>query len=97
MNPPSSESGKSLQVMAKAPDRYQVKDIAKLTVSQFQKLIPDTIPSLIQEDIAYYFNYLKNSRNKISLEQWEQVSGCTDSANSWKAENYRPIFSYLYY
>ncbi len=83
--------------MIKAPERYQEKDYSKLTLKQFEKLMPKEVPRIIKEDIALYFNYLNNNRSKKSLKQWETASGCKESPSSYKAENYRPIFSFLDY
>ena len=94
----SAGSKKAIKIdhlMLKAPERYQDKDYTKITLKQFES--PEEVPSLIKEDIVSYFNYLRDNRSKKSLKQWETVSSCKDSANSYKVENYRPIFSFLYY
>jgi len=93
----SKKTIKISHLMVKAPERYQDKDYNKLTLKQFEGLIPKELPSVIKEDIALYFNYLRKNRSKNSLKQWETASGCKDSPNSYKTENYRPIFSFLYY
>ncbi len=84
-------------IMKKAPSRYQVDDYIKLSRKKFEELLPQTVPGIIKEDLAFYFNYLKDNRSKKSLNAWESTTGCIDSPNSWKTDNYRPIFSYLYY
>ncbi|NHJ48880.1 MAG: hypothetical protein FK733_13935 [Asgard group archaeon] len=84
-------------IMKKAPTRYQIDDYKKLSRKKFEELLPQTVPGIIKEDLAFYFEYLKNNRSKKSLNDWETTTGCTDSPNSWKTDNYRPIFSYLYY
>ena len=83
---------KIAQIMASAPLRYRLDDYFALGLKQFEQLVPDFVPELIKEDIVLYFHYLRSNRSKKSLKQWESTSGCTDSPNSWKAENYRPIF-----
>jgi DNA-binding Lrp family transcriptional regulator len=84
-------------ILKKAPSRYQFEDYTSISRQKFDGLLPQTVPGIIREDIAYYFEYLKNNRSKKSLKDWEKATGCTDSPNSWKATNYRPLFSYLYY
>ncbi|HUU77815.1 MAG TPA: hypothetical protein VMX55_05675 [candidate division Zixibacteria bacterium] len=96
----SSSSKKTLKInllINKAPIRYHNNDYNKITRDNFEKLIPDTVPGIIKEDIAFYFNYLRNNRSKKSLREWETAISCVDSPNSWKAEGYRPIFAFLYY
>ena len=85
------------QIMKKAPQRYQRDDYSKITIEKFMQLIPDSVPVMIKEDIALYFNYLRKNRSKKSLKKWEEISGCIESPSSYKVENYRPIFSFLYY
>ncbi|MGC9781123.1 MAG: winged helix-turn-helix transcriptional regulator [Candidatus Heimdallarchaeota archaeon] len=97
MSSSSKSSMKIPQLMKRAPERYHIEDYAKITLQQFQQLLPKTVPTVISEDIAYYFNYLRTNRNKKNLNDWEGATGCTDSPNSWKVEGYRPIFSFLYY
>ena len=96
VNSSSKSSVKIQQIMKRAPERYYKEDY-KITLQEFQKLLPKTVPPVIGEDIAFYFDYLKSNRNKKSLKNWEEASGCIDSPNSWKIEGYRPIFSFLYY
>ena len=83
--------------MSSAPHRYQDQDFESLTQKQFEKLLPDSIPKVITEDITFYFEYLKNGRSEDILKKWEKASGCIDSPNSWKVDGYRPLFSFLYY
>jgi len=83
--------------MKKAPTRYQDEDYNKVSRKKFEELLPKTVPGIIKEDLAFYFSYLKNNRSKRSLKEWETATGCSDSPNSWKTDNYRPIFSFLYY
>ncbi|HUT82889.1 MAG TPA: Lrp/AsnC family transcriptional regulator [Candidatus Bathyarchaeia archaeon] len=97
MNKIGRGSSKINQIMEKAPKRYHKIDFITLTNQKFEEYIPESIPSIIKEDIGYYFQYLKNNRSKISLTLWEKATGCTNSSNSWKTKNYRPIFSFLYY
>ncbi|NHJ87698.1 MAG: Lrp/AsnC family transcriptional regulator [Asgard group archaeon] len=97
MNPSERGTVKINQLIEKAPDRYKNIDISTIANQKFQVIIPDTIPKIIKEDIAFYFEYLKNDRSKKYLSQWEKATGCTDSPNSWKVKDYRPIFSFLYY
>jgi DNA-binding Lrp family transcriptional regulator len=85
------------KILAKAPERYQKVDPLAISLKDFEQLLPNTIPKIIREDIVLYFNYIRNSRSKESLQLWEKKSGCTDSPNSWKREGYRPIFAFLYY
>jgi DNA-binding Lrp family transcriptional regulator len=85
------------KILKEAPKRYQKLDPNNCSLKKFHQMLPQTIPQIIKEDIVQYFNYLRNNRNKESLKQWEKVSSCTDSPNSWKVEGYRPIFSFLYY
>ena len=84
-------------IMKKAPTRYQDEDYNKVSRKKFEELLPKTVPGIIKEDLAFYFSYLKNNRSKRSLKEWETATGCSDSPNSWKTDNYRPIFSFLYY
>ena len=83
--------------MKKAPARFQIEDYNKISRKKFEELLPQTVPGIIKEDLAFYFSYLKDNRSKKSLKEWETATGCIDSPNSWKTDNYRPIFSYLYY
>lgn len=95
-----SKRGKKVKIkkiLEDSPERYLNIDPLNCSIKQFEQLIPDTVPQIVKEDIAHYFNYLRNNRNQESLKLWEKVSGCTDSPNSWKVEGYRPIFSFLYY
>ncbi|MBN1331112.1 MAG: winged helix-turn-helix transcriptional regulator [Candidatus Heimdallarchaeota archaeon] len=85
------------QLMKSAPTRYSESEYLKLSLDDFEKLLPKTIPIIVKEDIVYYFNYLRNNRNKQSLKLWETTSGCIDSPSSFKNEGYRPIFAFLYY
>ena len=85
------------KLMSTAPHRYQELDFEKITIKQFEKLLPESVPKIVTEDIAYYFEYLRNDRSEASLKKWEKASNCFDSPNSWKIEGYRPIFSFLYY
>jgi DNA-binding Lrp family transcriptional regulator len=85
------------KILQDAPKRYWKIDPVKCSLNKFEQLLPKTIPQIIKEDIVQYFNYLRKGRSEESLKQWEEVSGCTDSPNSWKLEGYRPIFSFLYY
>lgn len=84
-------------IMRKAPARYEVEDYNKLSRKKFEELLPQSVPGIIKEDLAFYFSYLKDNRSKKSLKDWETATGCTDSPNSWKTDNYRPIFAYLYW
>ncbi|MBN1330252.1 MAG: Lrp/AsnC family transcriptional regulator, partial [Candidatus Heimdallarchaeota archaeon] len=97
MNPSERGAIKINQIMEKAPSRYKNIDFTTLSTSKFQEIIPNSIPTIIKEDITFYFQYLKNNRSKKSLILWEKATDCSDSPNSWKAKDYRPIFSFLYY
>ena len=97
MNPKEASISKLSNILIKAPERYQKIDAEKVTLKEFEKFIPKTVPEIIKEDIALYFNYLRENRSKKSMKLWETTTGCIDSANSYKAKNYRPIFSFLYY
>lgn len=97
MTPSKNRSVKIKQLWADTPQRYQAFDPTTLTRDRFESLLPDFIPPIIKEDISYYFQYLRNNRKKSSLKAWEKASGCIDSPHSWKTDNYRPIFSFLYY
>lgn len=85
------------KLLNRAPKQYQKKNYSGLALKQFEKLLPLTIPDKIKEDIAHYFDYLRNNRSTNSLKKWEKATGCSDSPSSYKVENYRPIFSFLYY
>jgi DNA-binding Lrp family transcriptional regulator len=85
------------KLMSTAPSRYQNLDFEKLTIKQFEKQLPESVPKVVTEDIAYYFDYLRTGRSEAALKKWETASNCFDSPNSWKVEGYRPIFSFLYY
>lgn len=97
VNPKDISKNKLSNILLKAPERYQNIDTNKISLKEFEALIPKTVPEMIKEDIALYFNYLRENRNKKSLKHWETKTGCVDSPNSYKAKNYRPIFSFLYY
>jgi len=91
------ERVKIYQQMTKGPEKFQQVNLKHISLEDFRALLPKTIPEFIKEDIAFYFDYLRANRRKEALERWEQATGCTDSPNSWKKPNYRPIFSFLYY
>ncbi|MEA2071215.1 MAG: winged helix-turn-helix transcriptional regulator [Asgard group archaeon] len=95
--PKKSKTSEIKKILQQAPERYHQITPSKTTSKEFKQQLPETIPEIIKEDISHYYNYLKNNRSEESLKKWEEASGCTDSPNSWKAKNYRPIFSFLYY
>jgi DNA-binding Lrp family transcriptional regulator len=95
---PKRKTGLNLgSLMAKAPKKYQREDYSKITRKEFENLLPESIPEIIKEDIGYYFDYLRNNRSTKSLRAWEKATDCIDSPNSYKEENYRPIFAFMYY
>ncbi len=91
------ERVKIYQQMTKGPEKYRKLDLEKISIEDFRETLPEALPAFIKEDIAFYFDYLRANRSKQALHNWEKTTGCTDSPNSWKAPNYRPIFSFLYY
>ncbi|MBD3190148.1 MAG: hypothetical protein GF308_05875 [Candidatus Heimdallarchaeota archaeon] len=97
MTPSKNQSVKIQRLWAEAPERYQAYDPTTLSSEKFESLLPDFVPRIIKEDIAHYFHYLRNNRKRSSLKAWEKASGCIDSPHSWKTDNYRPVFSFLYY